>query len=83
MPVFCVIDDKYVPLYRILWIAALPHFCGADDCQREGQYEVRLEDGESVWADGAQRDSALKALEAWAESGHEDGSGHEDDDTHD
>jgi hypothetical protein len=77
MPVFCTIDDKYVPLYRILWIAALPHFCGAEDCQREGQYEVRLEDGESVWASGEQRDAALKALEVWAESGREDDETHE------
>ncbi len=66
MPVFCVVDDKYVPLYRILWISALPHFCGADDCEREGQYEVRLEDGESVWADREERDAALRALAEWA-----------------
>jgi hypothetical protein len=66
MSAFCVVDDKFVPLYRILWISALPHFCGGDDCQREGQYEVRLEDGESVWADREERDATLKAVEAWA-----------------
>ena len=49
-PVFCQIDDKLVPLYRILWIAQLPHFCGSDECDREGQYEVRLEHEESLWA---------------------------------
>lgn len=66
MSVFCMVDDKYIPLYRILWISALPHFCGADDCEREGDYEIRLEDGESVWADRDERDSALAALENWA-----------------
>jgi hypothetical protein len=65
MSVFCTIDDKFVPLYRILWISALPHFCGSDDCQREGMYEVRLEEGETVWATRQQRDDALAAVEAW------------------
>ena len=66
MSTFCLIDDKYVPLYRILWVAAVPHFCGEDDCQREGQYEVRLEEGESVWASREQRDATLSALDVWA-----------------
>ena len=66
MSVFCMVDDKYVPLYRILWVSALPHFCGDDECAREGEYEVRLEDGESVWADQEERDAVLAALEAWA-----------------
>jgi hypothetical protein len=66
MPVFCLVDDKYVPLYRILWVSSLPHFCGNEDCEREGQYEIRLEDGESVWGDREERDAALKALESWA-----------------
>ena len=26
MSVFCMVDDKHVPLYRILWVSALPHF---------------------------------------------------------
>ncbi len=65
MPIFCVVDDKHVPLYRIQWIADLPHFCGAGECQREGQYEIRLEQGESVWANKPQRDAALAALESW------------------
>jgi hypothetical protein len=78
MSVFCVIDDKYVLLYRILWVSTVPHFCGSDDCQREGQYEVRLEDGESVWADQNQRDETLKALAAWSESGN----GDDEDETH-
>jgi hypothetical protein len=65
MSIFCVIDDKHVPLYRVMWIAATPHFCGEDDCEREGQYEVRLEQGESVWANQVERDVVLQALEAW------------------
>ena len=67
MSVFCMVDDKYVPLYRILWVSALPHYCGAPECQHEGDYEIRLEDGESVWAGTPEeRDSVLKALETWA-----------------
>ncbi len=77
MSVFCTLDDKYVPLYRILWIAAVPHFCGADDCQREGEYEVRLEQGETLWADRDERDAALAALEAWQGTGPAD-DGHEE-----
>ena len=75
MSVFCTVDDKHVPLYRILWVSAVPHFCGEADCVREGQYEIRLEEGESVWADHDERDQTLAALEAWAGSEHteEDG----------
>jgi hypothetical protein len=65
MSAFCTIDDKQVPLYRIVWVSDLPHFCGAAECQREGQYEVRLEQHESVWATQPDRDAALEALEAW------------------
>lgn len=66
MPTFsCLIDDKHVPLYRIIWVADVPHFCGEDDCLCEGQYEVRLEHGESVWGTREDRDRVLAALEAW------------------
>lgn len=66
MSAFCLIDDKHVPLYRIVWVSQLPHFCGDEECQREGQYEVRLEGGESVWADDVkERDEVLEAVEAW------------------
>jgi hypothetical protein len=65
MPVYCQVDDKHVPLYRILWIADLPHFCGDAECEREGQYEIRLEDGESVWANLPEHDEAIGALTAW------------------
>lgn len=60
-----VVDDKYIPLYRVLWVAKTPHYCGEDDCTREGYYEVRLEDGESVWAKKEERDELLGALDAW------------------
>lgn len=70
MSIFCRIDDKCVPLYRIIWISAVPHFCGFDDCQREGQYEVRLEQGETVWASAEEQAAALRAIEAW--QGEED-----------
>lgn len=66
MSVFCIVDDKHVPLYRVVWVSATPHFCGEDDCEREGDYEVRLEQGEVVWANKGERDALLTALEAWA-----------------
>ena len=65
MPVFCQVDDKHVPLYRIVWISDLPHFCGDGECQREGQYEIRLEQSESVWASLPERDTAVEALQSW------------------
>lgn len=63
---FCNIDDKHVPIYRIVWISDIPHFCGNDDCMFEGRYEVRLEMDESVFASREERDDVLVALEAWA-----------------
>jgi hypothetical protein len=63
--IFCLVDDKHVPLYRIMWIADIPHFCGSEDCMCEGQYEIRLEQDESVWANRVERDQVLAALEAW------------------
>ena len=65
MSVFCTIDDKHVPLFRIDWIATVPHFCGSDECEREGQYEIRLEQNETLWANQEERDAALAALEVW------------------
>ena len=65
MSIFCMVDDKHVPLYRIMWVSDLPHFCGSDRCEREGQYEIRLEQGEAIWASLQERDSVLAALEAW------------------
>lgn len=73
--ILCVVDDKYVPLYRVIWVSAVPHFCGADDCMCEGLYEVRLEQGETVWASRSDRDRLLAALENW-----QDGFGSEQED---
>ena len=65
MSIFCTIDDKNVPLYRIMWIAATPHFCGEEDCVREGYYEIRLEHGESVWANLNERNHAIEQIDTW------------------
>ncbi len=62
---FCRIDDKFVPLYRIIWISAVPHFCGREECRCEGLYEVRLEHGETLWARMEERDAAIEAIEQW------------------
>ncbi len=78
--VFCLIDDKHVPLYRVLWVSDLPHFCGHDDCMYEGRYEIRLEMDESVWANREERDALLAALESWAGGGNQGGGGGESDD---
>ncbi len=65
MSIFCEVDDKHVPLYRVMWVASTPHFCGDEDCNREGFYEIRLEQGDAVWAKREERDAMLTALEAW------------------
>ena len=65
MSIFCTVDDKHVPLYRIMWIAATPHFCGEEDCMREGYYEVRLEQGDSVWANAQERDRVIEMIDQW------------------
>ncbi|MCA9267309.1 MAG: hypothetical protein KDA41_02510 [Planctomycetales bacterium] len=66
---FCKIDDKFVPLYRVIWVSEVPHFCGNDDCEVEGRYEVRLEQGESVFGTREERDGMLTALDAWHNGG--------------
>lgn len=65
MSILCRIDDKHVPIYRVMWVAATPHFCGEADCVREGSYEVQLEQGETLWATGDERDSLINKIEAW------------------
>ena len=65
MSIMCQVDDKFVPLYRVMWVAATPHFCGEEDCMHEGHYEIRLEQGESVWATAEDRDKMCKQLEQW------------------
>ena len=67
MSAFCLVDDKHVPLYRILWVAELPHFCGSSECEREGAYEIRLEHDESVWGSREERDAVLAAIQTWQE----------------
>lgn len=62
-PIF-VIDDKHVPLYRVVWISDVPHFCGEEGCMHEGDYEVRL-DVESLWVNAKSRDATLEALNNW------------------
>jgi hypothetical protein len=69
MSVFCRVDDKHIPLYRILWVSDVPHFCGSNDCEREGQYEIRLEQEESVWGPREERDAVLESIEAWRGNG--------------
>ncbi len=74
MSILCRVDDKMVPLYRVMWLAATPHFCGEEDCIREGCYEVRLEQGESVWASANERDNLQQSLERWQGGlGYEEG----------
>ncbi len=85
MSIFCRVDDKFVPLYRVMWVAATPHFCGSEDCEREGQYEIRLEQEEVVWANVGERDAMLAALETWQGDypSPEDGHGEEPPDVED
>ncbi len=63
--IFCLVDDKHIPLYRVMWVADIPHFCGHEDCAREGQYEIRLEQDDAVWATREERDHVIQAIEAW------------------
>jgi len=63
--IMCLVDDKHIPLYRVIWVSAVPHFCGSDDCMCEGKYEVRLEHDESVWGNRDERDRLVEALERW------------------
>jgi hypothetical protein len=63
--ILCIIDDKHVPLYRVLWVSEIPHFCGDPDCECEGRYEIRLEQGESLYGTQADRDRIVRALEEW------------------
>ncbi len=63
--VLCKVDEKHIPLYRVIWVSELPHFCGHEDCEREGLYEIRLEQGESVWGSRGERDEMISALESW------------------
>jgi len=78
MSIFCRIDDKHLPLYRVLWVAATPHFCGEPDCQCEGRYEVALEGGESVWANSKEQTTLMEMIEEWQNDDERGGPGFED-----
>ncbi len=67
MSIFCMVDDKHVPVFRVIWVSDIPHYCGHEDCDHEGNYEIRLEQGESVWGKQEERDEMLRRLEAWHE----------------
>lgn len=67
------IDDKHVPLYRIVWVADLPHFCGEEDCVREGYYEIRLDVDDSIWTSHPDRDRVIDALNQWCGDPRDDG----------
>src|SRR5207302_9478870 len=78
-PIFVLVDDKHIPVYRIMWVSDVPHFCGNEECQCEGDYEIRLEQDESIWASRPERDTVLKAVEAWYNGEHQ-GGGHSEED---
>ena len=63
--IFSKVDDKHVPLYRVLWVSDTPHFCGSDECDVEGRYEIRLDADESVYGTREERDEVIEALEGW------------------
>ena len=63
--IFCRVDDKQIPLYRVIWISATPHFCGEVDCQCEGLHEVALEGGETVWAKSVETEMLMEMIEEW------------------
>lgn len=63
--ILCRVDDKYIPLYRVLWVSDTPHFCGSEECMYEGRYEIRLEQDESVFGTREERDQMISALESW------------------
>ncbi|MEZ6125437.1 MAG: hypothetical protein R3C49_20000 [Planctomycetaceae bacterium] len=64
---FVLIDDKHVPLARIVWVSDIPHFCGNEECEAEGRYEVRLEGDDSLFGSREERDAALEAMTRWYE----------------
>ena len=63
--IFCRIDDKQIPLYRVLWVSATPHYCGEAECQCEGMYEVAIEGGEPIWARFDEKEKLMTMIEDW------------------
>lgn len=68
------VDDKHIPLYRVVWISDVPHFCGEEDCMHEGDYEIRLDVEDSIWTNGPDRDTVLEALNRWCSDPRSDNS---------
>ena len=60
-----IVDDKHVPLYRIVWVSDVPHFCGEEDCMHEGDYEIRLDSDDSLWVVAKERDNVIEELTKW------------------
>jgi len=60
-----IVDDKHLPLYRIVWVSDVPHFCGEEDCMHEGEYEVRLDVDDSLWVVSKERDIVVNELTKW------------------
>jgi len=69
------VDDKHVPLYRIVWVSDVPHFCGEEDCVHEGDYEIRLDVDDSIWTSGDERDVVIQALTRWCSDPRAEGEG--------
>jgi hypothetical protein len=69
------VDDKHVPLYRIVWVSDVPHFCGEDDCMHEGDYEIRLDVDDSIWTNREERDVVVEALNRWCSDPRAEGDG--------
>jgi len=63
--IFCRIDDKQIPLYRVLWVSATPHYCGEAECQCEGLYEVAIEGGDPIFARHEEKDRLMAMIEDW------------------
>jgi hypothetical protein len=65
MSIFCRIDDKLIPIYRVLWVSATPHFCGEPECQAEGLYEISLDSGDPIWARHEEKERLIEQIEEW------------------
>lgn len=63
--IFAIIDDKHIPLARIVWVSDIPHFCGSEECDVEGKYEIRLDADDSLFANREERDATLETMKGW------------------
>lgn len=66
--VLVVLDDKTIPIALIDWVSELPHFCGDDECDADGLYEVYMRSG-SLFVDFEEQKVAVQALARY----HSDG----------